>query len=90
MLVSIPFSSSFINAVEAESTVVCCDDAHPGGIVSYWWLNRTTVTILSTFLVEDSSNAVIANSITSQETVGCGVWGVFGQVQFLNQTGVLS
>ena len=73
MLVSIPFSSSFINAVEAESTVVCCDDAHP---VELYLIGGSTgqLSPFSQLLVEDSSNAVIANSITSQETVG--VWSL--------------
>ena len=69
MLVSIPFSSSFINSVEAESTVVCCDNAHA---VELYLIGGSTgqLSPFSQLLVDDASNAVIANSITSQETVG--------------------
>ena len=73
MLVSIPFSSSFINSVEAESTVVCCDNAHA---VELYLIGGSTgqLSPFSQLLVDDESNAVIANSITSQETVG--VWSL--------------
>jgi len=69
MLVSIPFSSSFINSVEAESTVVCCDNAHQ---VELYLIGGSTgqLSPFSQLLTDDTSNAVIANSITSQETVG--------------------
>lgn len=73
MLLSIPFSSSFINSVEAESTVVCCDNAHA---VELYLIGGSTgqLSPFSQLLVDDASNAVIANSITSQETVG--VWSL--------------
>lgn len=73
MLVSIPFSSSFINSVEAESTVVCCDNAHA---VELYLIGGSTgqLSPFSQLLVDDASNSVIANSITSQETVG--VWSL--------------
>ena len=73
MLVSIPFSSSFINSVEAESTVVCCDNAHA---VELYLIGGSTgqLSPFSQLLADDESNAVIANSITSQETVG--VWSL--------------
>ena len=73
MLVSIPFSSAFISAAEAESTVVCCDSAHP---VELYLIGGSTgqLSPFSQLLVDDASNAVIANSITSQETVG--VWSL--------------
>ena len=69
MLVSIPFSSSIINSVEAESTIVCCDNAH---VVELYLIGGSTgqLSPFSQLLVDDASNAVIANSITSQETVG--------------------
>ena len=73
MLVSIPFSSSFINSAEAESTVVCCDNAHA---VELYLIGGSTgqLSPFSQLLVDDASNAVIANSITSQETVG--IWSL--------------
>ena len=69
MLVSIPFASSFINSVEAQPTVVCCDNAH---LVELYLLGGSTgqLSPFSQQLTDDTSNAVIANSITSQETVG--------------------
>ena len=63
MMISIPFSSGVINSVEAESTVVCCDDAHS---VELYLIGGSTgeLSPFSQLLEDDASNAVIANSIT--------------------------
>ena len=76
MMVSIPFSASIINHANAQSAVVCCDDAHA---VDLYLIGGSTgeLTPFSQLLVEEANNAVIANSITSQETVG--MWS-FGRV----------
>jgi len=73
MMISIPFSSGIINSVEAESTVVCCDNAHS---VDLYLIGGSTgeLSPFSQLLEDEASNAVIANSITSQETVG--VWSL--------------
>lgn len=76
MMLSIPFSSSVISYSEAQSAVVCCDDAHD---VELYLVGGSTgeLTPFSQLLTDEANNAVIANSITSQETVG--VWS-FGRV----------
>ena len=76
MLLSIPFSSSVIGSSEGQSAVVCCDDAHE---VELYLIGGSTgeLTPFSQLLTDEANNAVIANSITSQETVG--VWS-FGRV----------
>ena len=76
MMLSIPFSSSVISYSEAQSAVVCCDDAH---VVELYLVGGSTgeLTPFSQLLTDEANNAVIANSITSQETVG--VWS-FGRV----------
>ena len=76
MMLSIPFSSSVIGSSEGQSAVVCCDDAHE---VELYLIGGSTgeLTPFSQLLTDEANNAVIANSITSQETVG--VWS-FGRV----------
>ena len=76
MMLSIPFCSSVIGYSEAQSAVVCCDDAHD---VELYLVGGSTgeLTPFSQLLTDEANNAVIANSITSQETVG--VWS-FGRV----------
>ncbi len=76
MMLSIPFSSSVIGSSEGQSAVVCCDDAHD---VELYLIGGSTgeLTPFSQLLTDEANNAVIANSITSQETVG--VWS-FGRV----------
>lgn len=76
MMLSIPFSSSVISYSEAQSAVVCCDDAHD---VELYLVGGSTgeLTPFSQLLTDEANNAVIANSITSQETVG--LWS-FGRV----------
>ncbi len=76
MMLSIPFSSSVIGSSEGQSTVVCCDDAHD---IELYLIGGSTgeLTPFSQLLTDEANNAVIANSITSQETVG--VWS-FGRV----------
>ena len=76
VMLSIPFSSSVISYSEAQSAVVCCDDAHD---VELYLVGGSTgeLTPFSQLLTDEANNAVIANSITSQETVG--VWS-FGHV----------
>ena len=76
MMVSIPFSASVINHADAQSAVVCCDDAHA---VDLYLIGGSTgeLTPFSQLLGDEANNAVIANSITSQETVG--LWS-FGRV----------
>ena len=76
MMLSIPLSSSVISYSEAQSAVVCCDDAHD---VELYLVGGSTgeLTPFSQLLTDEANNAVIANSITSQETVG--VWS-FGRV----------
>ena len=73
MMLSIPFSSSVISYSEAQSAVVCCDDAHD---VELYLVGGSTgeLTPFSQLLTDEANNAVIANSITSQETVG--VWSL--------------
>ena len=76
MMLSIPVSSGVISSSEAQSAVVCCDDAHD---VELYLIGGSTgeLTPFSQLLTDEANNAVIANSITSQETVG--VWS-FGRV----------
>ena len=73
MMLSLPFSSGIIGHTEAQSSVVCCDDAH---VVELFLIGGSTgeLTPFSQLLADEDSNAVIANSITSQETVG--VWSL--------------
>ncbi len=75
-MVSIPFSGFVIQDGEAQSAVVCCDDAHT---VELYLIGGSTgeLTPFSQLLQDEANTAVIANSITSQETVG--VWS-FGRV----------
>ena len=76
MMLSIPVSSGVISSSEAQLAVVCCDDAHD---VELYLIGGSTgeLTPFSQLLTDEANNAVIANSITSQETVG--VWS-FGRV----------
>ena len=76
MMLSIPVSSGVISSSEIQSAVVCCDDAHD---VELYLIGGSTgeLTPFSQLLTDEANNAVIANSITSQETVG--VWS-FGRV----------
>ncbi len=75
-MVSIPFASGIIASANAQTAVVCCDDAHN---VELYMTGSSTgqLTPFSQLLDDDGDNAEITNSITSQETVG--TWS-FGRV----------
>ena len=75
-MVSIPFASGIIASANAQTAVVCCDDAHN---VELYMIGSSTgqLTPFSQLLDDDGDNAEITNSITSQETVG--TWS-FGRV----------
>ena len=73
LMISLPFSSQLSGIAEAESVVVCCDDSHD---VDLYLIGGSTgaLTPFSQLLDDEASNALITNSITSQEEVG--VWSM--------------
>ena len=73
LMASLPFSTHLIGDSSAEPTVVCCDSSHN---VELYLVGSSTgdLTPFSQKLSDESSNAVIANSITSEEEVG--VWSL--------------
>jgi len=73
LMISLPFSSHLSGIAEAEAVVVCCDDSHDVDL----YLSGGSSGILTPFsqlLEDETSNALITNSITSQEEVG--VWSM--------------
>ena len=73
LMISLPFSSQLSGVVEAEPVVVCCDDSHD---VDLYLVGGSSgaLTPFSQLLEDEASNALITNSITSQEEVG--VWSM--------------
>ena len=73
LMISLPFSSQLSGIAEAESVVVCCDDSHD---VDLYLIGGSTgaLTPFSQLLEDEASNALITNSIPSQDEVG--VWSM--------------
>jgi len=73
LLFTSPLSTQLIKPASAESTIVCCDDAHS---VDLYLIGGASgeLTPFSQKLSDEVSSAVISNSVTSEEEVG--IWSL--------------